>query len=397
MVKDERSELFTNTFVPDMSKICDFLQNKTSEGLGLTRMKSLVFPVTSNLDLDFDTKLNFAVIRASKIEEMQNKSSIGMNMNVFDHKNIYYDTKISHSTCTTLEEGEFTKIKFEYDVPCLLNDFIKYITGNLVDLHEIYGKQVQKNKYMDRIASMSPNSKHAPSNFMVNYTQEDYNSLKFWGLVDPSDKREDPANVAQHEQQQKEKKNKKANILPIGHQLLSLKEFIQYFKKNHVRYLEKNFVLLAKKDVTETEKDIYITLESLEQNFDKVFGYKNPSLAKRLYLFLAKHKTKARISFEAYMRRFFKMLYGSVMEKNKISFSFYDYDNDGCINSLDIYDLYRHYEKGSKMHQEATLLVDDLTQKFTHTKKPDNYFNYTYFSYIVKSSYITKEIGKIYF
>jgi len=77
---------------------------------------------------------------------------------------------------------------------------------------------------------------------------------------------------------------------------------------------------------------------------------------------LAKYETKARITFENFMRQFFKLLYGTVMEKNKISFRFYDYDGDGVISSLDIYDLYQYYEKGSKLYEEATLLVDDITQ-----------------------------------
>lgn len=85
-------------------------------------------------------------------------------------------------------------------------------------------------------------------------------------------------------------------------------------------------------------------------------------MAKRFYLYLAKYETMARISFEQFMRQFYKLLYGSVIEKNKISFSFYDYDGDEIISSLDIYDLYQHYEKGSKLHEEASILVNDITQ-----------------------------------
>ena len=65
------------------------------------------------------------------------------------------------------------------------------------------------------------------------------------------------------------------------------------------------------------------------------------------------------------MRQFFTLLYGTVLQKNKISFRFYDFDGDGIISSLDIYDLYQHYEKGSKLYEEATLLVNDITQNST--------------------------------
>lgn len=193
----------------------------------------------------------------------------------------------------------------------------------------------------------------------------------------------------------KRNSNKKNHHLPIGHAHIPLKEFISYFQKSHVRNLEKSYILLSQKEVSETEKEIYITQKSLCENFHKVFGYHNESLARRLYLYLSKNSNKARISFENYMRRFFKLLYGSVLDKNKIAFTFYDYDHDGYISALDVYDLYRYYDqKGSKLHIEASMLVDDITQNVSHAKKSEQYFNYVYFSYMIKSSYITKEIGK---
>ena len=120
---------------------------------------------------------------------------------------------------------------------------------------------------------------------------------------------------------------------------MHIKEFVQYFKKNHIKNLEKNFVLLAKKIANENEKDIYITEQSMIQNFEKVFGYKNESLAKRLYKFLSKRQPNTRVYFESYVRRLFKLLYGTFLQKNMISFDLYDYDGNGSINALDIYDL----------------------------------------------------------
>lgn len=90
--------------------------------------------------------------------------------------------------------------------------------------------------------------------------------------------------------------------------------------------MERNFIVLAKKEVTKTEKDIYITKESLVENFCQVFGYRNDSLAKRIYFYLSEGKTKSRITFETFMRRFFDMLYGTSTERSKIAFDLYDYD-----------------------------------------------------------------------
>ena len=49
------------------------------------------------------------------------------------------------------------------------------------------------------------------------------------------------------------------------------------------------------------------------------------------------------------------------MEKNRISFSIYDYDWNGSISSLDIYDLLKHYQEGSKLYIEADLIIKDIT------------------------------------
>ena len=61
----------------------------------------------------------------------------------------------------------------------------------------------------------------------------------------------------------KEKKNKRNHILPPDHLAMPTRDFIQYFYVKHAENLEKSFIVLAKKDITETEKDIYITQESL--------------------------------------------------------------------------------------------------------------------------------------
>lgn len=53
---------------------------------------------------------------------------------------------------------------------------------------------------------------------------------------------------------------------------MPLKDFVQYIDRRQVINLEKNFIILAKKEVTMSDKDIYITQESLRENFHKVFA-----------------------------------------------------------------------------------------------------------------------------
>lgn len=108
--------------------------------------------------------LEKSINRAMKIEDSLNRGSGGMNLNVFDHNNVYYSTRISHSDCTSLSESDFAQIKFDHQTPYLLNDFINYITDENINLHEIYQKQAQKNKYMDRINALSPSNKQSHAN-----------------------------------------------------------------------------------------------------------------------------------------------------------------------------------------------------------------------------------------
>lgn len=191
-----------------------------------------------------------------------------------------------------------------------------------------------------------------------------------------------------------EKRNKKAHILPPTHEHMHIKDFIQYMSRNHVKNLEKNFILMAKKVVNENEKEIYMTKQSIIDGFESVFGYKNDSLAKRLYLFLSKRQPNSRISFETFIRRCFKLIYSEVVEKNMISFSFYDFDGNGAISTLDIYELTKWYQEGSKLHQESSLILQDIINNLLQgrARKSSDYFNYSYFSYMVRSSYISKEI-----
>ena len=115
-------------------------------------------------------------------------------------------------------------------------------------------------------------------------------------------------------------------------------------------------------------RKIYLNEESIVRNFERVFGYKNESMARRLYKYLANYKSKARITFDQYARRFFKLIYGTLSEKNRISFWMYDYNCNGSLSLLDIYDLLKYYEEGSKLHQEADILIKDISNNLVILK-----------------------------
>jgi len=188
-----------------------------------------------------ESRLHFAITRANRIEEYQNKSNTALNLNVFDHKNIYYDTKITHSTCSTIKENDFVKfIKFECGIPHLVNDFIKYITDWTVDLQGNNRRQEQRTKFLEKVSSGTSN-KHQNHQFLIKYTQEDLNSTKFWGLLEHyiEKPKEDGTVVLLTEAQSHENKNKRSHTLPLEHALLPFKDFLQYISKTHIKHLEK--------------------------------------------------------------------------------------------------------------------------------------------------------------
>ena len=113
--------------------------------------------------------LEKSINRAMKIEDTQNRGNSAMNLNVFDHNNVYYSTRISHSDCTVLSEADFAQIKFYHQTPYLLNDFIYYITAGSVNLHEIYQKQAQKYMYLSKMKPLSPSSKQPHAHLHCNY------------------------------------------------------------------------------------------------------------------------------------------------------------------------------------------------------------------------------------
>lgn len=65
----------------------------------LSKQNDIMSKFVTNLPietLDTEMMLEKSINRAMKIEDFHTKnSSLGMNLNVFDHKNVYYSTRIN--------------------------------------------------------------------------------------------------------------------------------------------------------------------------------------------------------------------------------------------------------------------------------------------------------------
>lgn len=64
------------------------------------------------------------------------KPACDFTINVFEHKNIFTSTAVKLPPCVTLNEDDFLNLDFDYGIPHLFNDLVKYLTNGLIDPHE---------------------------------------------------------------------------------------------------------------------------------------------------------------------------------------------------------------------------------------------------------------------
>ena len=131
-------------------------------------------------------------------------------------------------------------LDFDFGIPNLFNDFVKYLTNGFIDTYEHFKKETIRIKYIERMNALSPSSRQHHQQIPVTYSQEDLNSVKFWNLVDLNLFKDDGVQfTGTYEQFLLDRKRKKSHQLPEGHEHIALREYIQYFEKSHMKFLEK--------------------------------------------------------------------------------------------------------------------------------------------------------------
>jgi hypothetical protein len=92
--------------------------------------------------------------------------------------------------------------------------------------------------------------------------------------------------------------------------------------------------------------DVYLTYESLKQNYAKFYlldpKKTNASFCLRLYNILSKGLLMKRIYLPQFLAMVYPLVYGNWVEKNYFAFKLYDGDNDGIISSIDISDIIKN-------------------------------------------------------
>lgn len=87
------------------------------------------------------------------------------------------------------------------------------------------------------------------------------------------------------------------------------------------------------------ELQLFLTQQSILENFKKVFLVYNESLALRFYNVLSEGVNMKRIYLPKFLAKLYPLFKGTLVDKNYFVFRLLDGDNNNKLNSNDIYDI----------------------------------------------------------
>ncbi|CDW75286.1 UNKNOWN [Stylonychia lemnae] len=175
------------------------------------------------------------------------------------------------------------------------------------------------------------------------------------------------------------------------------------FDKPLLKSLVNSFRLLSKNRQYEDDKlSLFLTQESISENFKKVFNAFNESVALRFYNILSEGVNMKRIYLPKYLTTLYPLFNGNVIDKNYFVFRILDGDNDQLIQSKDISDILNNVltcplQNEIKvctcpLFQEIHLLYDIYVKTNLLTYKVKKLeLNFTYFMNKIPSSCLIKE------
>lgn len=84
---------------------------------------------------------------------------------------------------------------------------------------------------------------------------------------------------------------------------------------------------------------MFLTKESILENYQRVFSIFSETLALRFYNILSDGVNMKRIYLPKYLATVYPLFNGTLVDKNYFVFRLYDGDNDGLLQSGDISDV----------------------------------------------------------
>ena len=121
---------------------------------------------------------------------------------------------------------------------------------------------------------------------------------------------------------------------------LQMQKILQTCDRKAVKCLSKSFKLMAANRQTEGDKlHLFLTKDSILENFRKVFTVANESLALRLYNLLAEGVNLRRVYLPQYLAKLLPLASGSLVDKAFFVFRLLDGENQGRLQARDIADV----------------------------------------------------------
>ena len=124
-----------------------------------------------------------------------------------------------------------------------------------------------------------------------------------------------------------------------------------------------------------------ITKQSLENGFEKVFGFKSPYLAGRLYSIIAGPDCTD-ITIPLFLRTFKRVISGDFPERLQFGFKLYNASADGNLKSVEVSEMMDSLPASGPLYDECMTLADAfvacLTQSFKTPEFDPKRFNMSF-------------------
>lgn len=117
-----------------------------------------------------------------------------------------------------------------------------------------------------------------------------------------------------------------------------LRYLFKSFKPGVCKKLMRTFIALsANKEVPyENQARYYITRKSYYENFKLVFGYEYSIIRDRFWHILSEGKLHTKVTFFTFIEKLEKFVGGHSNDEAEFVFQFFDFNNDGLLDSKDI-------------------------------------------------------------
>ena len=237
---------------------------------------------------------------------------------MFQEKKKYSDQVsdiVKQDSCRTMTFEQLFRIsQFQYDIPQFLDDLFQHLTtislkdlvkkGNLGVYQPGLTKQYSFKKQINRRDSIIGASLKPQQITQVN-----------------------PFSNMSHEE------------LSLMKRQLTFLNLMKTFDELDLRCLMSSFSQLAQNQQEKNILNMFISQQSILDNFKKVFMIHNESMALRLYNILAKGINFNRIYLPTYLTRLHPLFTGELADQMLFIFNFYDQDLNRQIAANDISDL----------------------------------------------------------